>query len=206
MADYYSDHYSSTASSNTIDRPRAKVPSGINGAQILYKRATFTTVAGNASSDIIRLFPVRSGWRVLELLLSHPADGTTALSGNFGLYEPSLLTGVNGNYAGQLQGGSNVAIGIFSTSIEAPTNDLTAAFARSDILNSTFVDDGQGNITTYHPGGLIWQQVNYAITSAGTRWLYDPGLVWDVAISLNVVTGAVDPGEYVLEMYYTENK
>ena len=203
MVDFFSDHWTSTVSKTSIDRPKVKTPGGVSGAPILYKRASFTMPTTVATTEIIRLFPVKSNIRVLELLTSHTADASTTLDANVGLALASTLGSVNSNYVGSDRGASSSGGAVFASFVDSPFNDITATLSRVDtLISNPWTGAGNGESR----GKQLWEAVNFTINFAGgTVFPYDPRETWDVVMTPITVAGVV-ASEYVVEMYYVEDK
>jgi hypothetical protein len=177
MADFYSDHYTATAASTSVDDPRIKTAPGIAHAKIHYKRGSVTTSTATAAGDALRFFPMKSSDRLLQLMLSHTADASTSASGDVGLYATD--------------GGAALDIDLFGDVLVSPMDDITAAIVRQDLI----VD---GALTNEDVGKMLWEQL---AVGAGTDTT-DPHLVYDVVLTIAAEVGIVAT-EYILEAYYT---
>ena len=51
MADYYSEHYTTTVGGTSVTDPRIKAPPGLSHAKIHYKRGSVTVAAGVTDDD-----------------------------------------------------------------------------------------------------------------------------------------------------------
>ncbi|HUW32184.1 MAG TPA: hypothetical protein VM223_11280, partial [Planctomycetota bacterium] len=87
MANLYSDHFSATSGSASIDNPRPLVPAGLSHGKLRYKAARITgIVVGNGvATDVMRFLQLKSSDRLIELYTSGTNTGTS-LGGNWGVY------------------------------------------------------------------------------------------------------------------------
>lgn len=84
MTVWYSDHYGADGDNDTSKvSPPLVVPVGIKHARIRYARATITGMP--LAADVLRFMTLRSGDRLLELMISSDG-GSTAAALNFGIY------------------------------------------------------------------------------------------------------------------------
>jgi len=137
MALIYSDHYTATVSGSTVDIPRVKVPAGVDGASIRYRRCTITTTTGTAAGDLLYFFPMKRDDRLIELLISTPGDGGTTLTLDIGLYATAE------------EGGALIDQDLFFDDDLV----LTTLRQRVDVMISSFIDD-------WDRGLSIWELAN----------------------------------------------
>ena len=175
MADYFSDHYSATASSNTIDDPRIKVAAGLSNAKIRYKRGVVTTDTDQAAADVLRFFTLKSSDRILELLLTTPGDGGTTVTTDLGVHTKD--------------GGAAIDANLFATAV-----DINAAVARVD----QFVE--AGTLEQADRGKPLYVLVDEGLASA--VYDNDPLVDWDITGTIST-ENATAGAEVVLEVYYT---
>ena len=175
MADFYSDHYTATASSTSQDDPRIKAAPGIAHAKIHYKRGSVTTTAATAAGDVLRFFQLKSSDRLLELRASTVGDAGTSATADFGLH----LT----------DGGAVVDADLFY----AGNLDIKAAVAGVDVMKDGAVDD-------HDRGKQLWEISDEGASSYGS--LAAAPSVFDVTATI-VAEVAIAGAEIILEAYYT---
>jgi hypothetical protein len=165
MADIYSGHYTATSGDTSISDPGTAIAGGLSHAKIRYKNALVPTTTSLAATDVIRFFPLKSGDRILELLLSHPSNGSTALTGGLGVYD-------------QVEnGGAAIENDIFGGG-----SDFTLSSARADRFSLTALEDEDR-------GKPLWQ-----LSLEGTppiTYTEDPRETWDVGIVIVTATAVV---------------
>jgi hypothetical protein len=181
MADLYSDHYNSVASSSSIGNPRTKVAPGIFHSTIRYKRGVCTVTTDTAAADVLRFFTLKPSDRLIHLRLSHTADASTSATGNCGLHLAN--------------GGAVVDINLFCAVGTSPMDDITAAIAHLDMfdLEGTAVDEDRGK--------QMWEISDKGASSYGSL-AAAPADGFDVTITIAAEVGIV-ASSYVMEAWYT---
>lgn len=182
MADFFSDHYTATAGGTSIDDPRLKVEPGVGHARLYYKRATLSVTTATSAADVLRFFSLKSGDRIMELLLSHTADASTAVTGNAGAHRTFE------------DGGAVLDLNLFCAVGTAPMSDLTAAISRTDLLTLAALE-------LEDRGKPLWEQVEEGATQG---WTSDPQIDIDITVTIAAET-AIVASEYVMECYYTSS-
>jgi hypothetical protein len=178
MADFFSDHWNAVAGLTAIEDPRTMVAPGLDHATVRYKRATVSVTTATAATDVLRFVTLKSGDRIHEVRLTHAADASTTVAGNFGLHQ----TG---------PGGALLDINLFCAVGTVPMVDITLAIARVDITILEAIDD-------IDRGKALWEML---FEGAGSD-TEDPRELWDLTMTIANETGIV-ASEYILEVWYT---
>ena len=179
MADFFSEHYTTTTSGTSIDDPRIKVAAGLSNAKMRYKRASVTTTTATAGGDGLRFFTLKSSDRIQELLLSHTADASTSADGDLGVYD--------------INAGSVVDLDLFGDILVSPMDDITATISRVNVFTG-------GALELEDVGKPLYELVDEGLGTS--TFDDDPLKEWDIVLTVANETGIVAT-EYVLEVYYT---
>lgn len=188
MTTFFSEHYTSPASTATVGPPtvlplaRIKAPTGIAGAQMKSIRAhlDFTVAADLVTADEIRLFTMQSGDRINTIRITTDAvwDYTVALALSLGLYEP----GVNHN-------GVVLDADLYVSSID----NSAGALSRAEGLTEA------GTVTNFNRGKQLWEHL---ALGAGTDTI-DPKRSYDIVMTVTLATTPVANGTLLVEVEYT---
>jgi len=178
MANYFSEHYTTTVGGTSVDAPRIKAPPGISHAKIHYKRGSVTVAAGVTDDEQCRFFPMKSGDRLINLFLSTPSLTGTTMTADCGLYTPD--------------GGAVLDLDLFCAAATSPLDDLTVAVARVDLFTLAVLENEDR-------GKPLWENLAEGAGSDTT----DPFLTYDVVITMNTETSVTVGAELILEAYYT---
>lgn len=174
MATYYSDHFSTSAGATSVDRNHRPVVA-ISHGRLRYKRGKILFTP--AANDIVRMFSMRSGDRLIELLLTADDFGG-AHTVNVGLWK-----------AGANHDGAVIDADLFASAVDVGT----AAVARTDVM----LEAGTFTLPVGR-GSPLWE---LADAGAGT-YTADPDETWDVGIEVASSTSPA-ASDVVLEAYYT---
>lgn len=176
MATHFSEHYAA-ASSATVAPPTAlpnvavKAAVGLQSGEVHSTRAFLHfDVASLVTLDLIRVFPMKSGDRIIEMWISNHADwgGDATVAINMGIYQGG------GNHDGPVIDGD-----LFINAL-----DLRSTLARTDAYTEAILTD-------YHRGMPLWEA---AALGEGTDTV-DPQLEYDVTILFSfsgTITGTKD--------------
>jgi hypothetical protein len=178
MADIYSDHFSATPSSGTVDSPPVRVPTGVFNAPLLYSRGTVTYTSAVDGLSRLHFFPLSSGVRLYELWLTHPGDAGTTVSGNIGLNQGDVV----GNSDPGRLGGSSI--------FDSTHNFLSAAAVVDVFALQSLEEEDRGK--------YLWQLAD----ETGANYSQDPLEIWWVTIRMTSITAPVGM-EIVMEAIYT---
>jgi hypothetical protein len=181
VADFYSEHYSNTAASTSIDAPRIKVAPGLSHAKKYYKRGIVTTSTATAAGDVLRFFPMKSGDRIVDLLFSHTSDASTTVTADIGIH--------------QTDGGSVVCLDLWVGFDQSPGSDMTATIGRLDMLTRN-----GSNLSYEDRAKHLWELADLGL--GGGTYSENPFETWDVTATIKAETGIVAT-EYVMECSYT---
>jgi hypothetical protein len=132
-----------------------------------------------AATEVVRLFTLKSGDRILSLQLSNStAWAGTVLTVDVGLHK-----------AGGHHDGPALDIDLF-----AAAQDLLATLGQADILVT-----GGGSVTNPDRGLALWEMANLGATSYAS----DPMEEWDVTMTFKTVTTVTAEGILLVECAYT---
>jgi len=182
MADYYSEHYTTTVGGTAIQDPRPKVAPGLSHAKVRYKRGSVTVAAGVTDSEQCRFFPLKTADRLLFLYFSNPGLTGTTMTADAGVYKEAS------------DGGAVIDLDLFCAAATVPMSDLTAAAAHVDLLILGALEDEDR-------GKMLFQMADEGLAS--TVYDNDPHEQWDVVITMNTETAVTVGAELVLEAWYT---
>lgn len=176
MTVWFSDHYGTDGDNDTsIADPIKVVSAGISRSRVRYKRAFFTGLALDSTPDVIRFFTLKSGDRLLELLIS--SDGGSAAGAmDIGLY----LSGTSHDGA------------VVDQDLFASAQAISSAIERTAVLieASTLQHEDHGK--------QLWDmaQIGAATLTA------DPLVNYDICGTVTTAFTTTD-SILVLEAYYT---
>lgn len=183
MTTFYSPHFTDETPSTTVlgvtAKPRVKAPSGTKRARMYYTSARIDLSAATiAQDDLVRMFSLKSGDRIVELFVSNDAAwAATALQIDIGLYK-------SGNdHDGAIILGDCFVDGLAFSGTLARTN---AFFQATDILPDS-------------AGMELWELVN--VVSAST-YATDPQEDWDLVVKFSSVNTLTASGVINLECQY----
>ncbi len=178
MTVWFSDHFGSDGDNDTsIAVPGKITPASINHGRVYYKRAMITGMPLDSTPDVLRFFSMKSGDRLLELMVSSDG-GSTAAAMDIGLY----LSGLNHD-------GAVVDADVFETA-----QVISTAIERDDVLAA-------GTVLQHEDRGkTLWAMANVGAQS----YTVDPLVNYDVC---GLVTTAFTDADsiMVLEAYYTSS-
>jgi len=204
MADtVFSNHYTSTTSGESVEvgfKPGVgsnsgvvssgtaitNVGAGVNHSRVRTSLATATIpvtvgspAAAWATGDFVRLLTMRSSDRIVDIRIWTDATlaAATALATDIGIY----LAGLNHD-------GAVVDVDLFGTAF-----NLMSA---SPVARVSVFDDGA--LADEHRYLPLWAALSIG---AGTD-TSDPEVLYDIALTMGTVTGAVVAGEVFLEVEY----
>jgi len=178
MADYYSDHFTTTVGGTSQDDPRIKAGPGLDHATLRYKRATATVAAGVTDDEQVRFMQMKSSDRLIHLYLSTPSLTGTTMTSDMGLYATD--------------GGAVIDLDLFCAAATSPCDDLTVAIARVDLFALAVLEDEDR-------GKHLWQLAD----EGGGSYSADPVELWDLVLTMNTETAVTVGAEFVLEAVYT---
>lgn len=182
MANYFSDHYSTTVGATAVDDPPIKADPGISHAAVRYKRATVTVAAGVTDDEQCRFFPLKSTDRLHALYLSTPSLTGTTMTADMGVYRTVE------------DGSALVDLDLFCAAATSPLDDLTVAIARVDLFALGALEDEDR-------GKMLYQLVDEGL--ATTVYDNDPHYNFDLVLTMNTETAVTVGAEFVLEAFYT---
>jgi len=176
MTVWYSDHYGADGDNDTsIASPPVVVPVGIKHGRVRYNRATITGLPLQTAPDVLRFFTMKSGDRLLELLLSSDG-GSGAGAIDVGIY-----------LAGTDHTGAVVDADLF-----ASAQAISTAIERTDIFNESAVLQHEDH------GKTLWA---LAAIGAGSDTV-DPEVLYDICGTVTTSFTTTD-SILTLEAYYT---
>lgn len=157
MANWYSDHYGADGDNDlSLLIPAGKIPASRTRGRRYNKTCFFKGMP--LVNDVVRMFSFRSGDRLTDLVLSTDS-GSAAGAVNVGLY-----------LAGNAHDGAAISTSIFATAVDLGT----AALDRTDVFKEA------GTLSGIDRGKFLWQ-----LPGGGTTYLADPGLIFDVAMTVS---------------------
>ena len=178
MANYFSEHYTTTVGGTSIDDPRIKVAPGISHSLVRYKRGSVTVAAGVTDDEQCRFFSLKSADRLYQLFLSTPSLTGTTMTSDAGLYLKDL--------------GALIDLDLFCAAGTSPCDDLTVAVARVDLFALGVLEDEDR-------GKQLWQLAD----EGGGTFTVDPNEEWDIVLTMNTETAVTVGAEFVMEAFYT---
>lgn len=177
MANFFSDWYaasSAAADTGSILEPPKIAPIGTGHSRIRYARGE-VTVGDTALGDVLRFFHLKSGDRLLELLISVNAGWSASNSAELGLF----------TYQDD-RAGAVLDVDLFGAAIDMST----AALDRTDCF-------ALGAAAGVDRGKTLWEL--YALGAGGDT--SDPKVVYQFGVTLNGNDDATS-STAVLEAYY----
>ena len=178
MTVWYSDHFGADGDNDTSLPSIGKItPASVNHGRIYYKRATVTGLPLNSAPDVIRFFSLKSGDRLLELLIS--SDGSPGAGAmDIGLH-----------LSGTAHDGAVVDQDLF-----ASAQSISTAIERTDVFNESAVLQHEDH------GKTLW-----ALATVGALSLTaDPLVNYDVTGTVTTSFTTTD-AILTLEAYYTSS-
>ncbi len=182
MANYYSDHFSTTVGATSVDDPPIKAPPGISHSALRYKRGSVTVAAGVTDDEQCHFFPLKSTDRLIHLYLSTPSLTGTTMTADLGVYRTPE------------DGGALVDLDLFCAAATSPCDDLTVAIARVDCFALGALEDEDR-------GKMLYQLVDEGL--ATTAYDNDPKYNFSIVLTMNTETSVTAGAEIVLEAVYT---
>jgi hypothetical protein len=177
MANWYSDHFGTDGSADsTIASPKKIVQRGLSGDGKLIRRASIT-VLDSALGDVLWMFTVGSGDRLLSLTYGSDGGFNSSSSNELGLYTH------NDDHDGAV-----LDVDLFGAGI-----DLTSAVDASTEALYLGAIDGEDR------GKQMWELLELGADQGKTA---DPGLKYDVCLTLNANDDATS-STFILVAEYT---
>jgi len=177
MATFYSNHFSTTAS--TYDG-QVRIPVGEGHGRVRYKKMQWLPdVATTTAADVIRMGQFKSNDRIIELWVYSPDCGASGTA-DIGLH----LSGV-------AHDGAAVDIDLFETTPLA----INGAVARAEFYTDAVLTDGER-------GSTLWE----AAAVGAASYTSDPGVQFDLTMTIGTGHTAIatDGSDFVqIEAFYT---
>lgn len=179
MADFYSDHYTATVPGIAIDAPPVKIYQGVNGGAIKVARASCVVPASASAADVLRMFTLPSGARIIEARFT-----TDGLGG-------SSAVAIGWHNSVRQNRGSATSLSSDNLQMYAAAGLAYDSAQRADRFSSNELEDEDR-------GKPLWQHVD----EAGLSLSEDPLTFWDLGVFLDTVTGLTG-GTVIAELWYT---
>ncbi len=183
MTDFYSEHFSAltgeTGHFTTLTTGSLIVPVHDKHARVRRNAARFTVPNGQdlADNDVIRMFDMKSGDRIIEMYHSCDANWGTNSTFNIGLYEKNPL---------------NAGV-VIDEDLFATAYDISGEVNRVEIFDeSTTLDD-------WDRGKQLWDLAQIGDDTNTS----DPYEIWTLAFTCSQdISAAAAAGENLFEVYY----
>ena len=186
MPDYYSEHFAPLSSQTQAPAGSAlrgqRAAPGIAHARVYRSQARIDFRATSitlATTEVVRLFPLHSGDRVLDLRLSNQvAWAGTTLTCDVGLHT-----------IGDSHDGTALDADLFASG-----QDLLTTLGQADLLVT-----GGGSVTNSDRGLPLWQMA----ALGSPTYSSDPFATWDLTLTFQTVSSITVKGIILAECWYT---